>query len=140
MIDIEYVDYPQAYAIFDKSCRKYMQMTGEEFLHYYRAGVYDEADLDYWGWVDVYFVMPFNVESGYANNYLWEPALLSRDEFMNEVLGDCIGEWHSGMGYNQTIEEYLGLTWDEYGQWVECRGLPKAWTDRFMNWENNGVN
>lgn len=35
-----------------------------------------------------------------------------------EVADQLVELWHSGQGPGQELHEFLGLTWEQYGQWV----------------------
>lgn len=37
---------------------------------------------------------------------------------------DAIANWHDGDGGDQSLREYLGMTWDQYEAWFEDGTLP----------------
>jgi len=39
-------------------------------------------------------------------------------ELKEDRIDDFIGAWHRGEGGDQSLHEYLGLTWPEYQEWV----------------------
>lgn len=39
----------------------------------------------------------------------------------DDLMDDLIGRWHRGEGGGLALHEYLGLSWDEYAAWAECR-------------------
>jgi hypothetical protein len=36
----------------------------------------------------------------------------------NEELDDLVDRWHNGEGEGLELHEYLGMTWEEYEQWL----------------------
>lgn len=43
--------------------------------------------------------------------------------FENDI-DDYIEEWHNdNASFNMTLHEHLGMTWEEYGAWVEGKSL-----------------
>jgi len=35
-----------------------------------------------------------------------------------EAVDDWVEAWHEGEGLGMELHEYLGMTWDEYGDWA----------------------
>lgn len=38
-----------------------------------------------------------------------------------------VDQWHETPGITVSLHDYLGLTWEEYGQWVRDCDLPEHW-------------
>jgi hypothetical protein len=47
----------------------------------------------------------------------------------NEEMDDMVDSWHESDG-SQTIYEYMGMTREEYGYWVETCIIPQSYLDR----------
>ena len=45
-----------------------------------------------------------------------------RGEVDAESIHDYIDEWHNGDS-TEDLHEYLGMTWEEYGHWLETGEL-----------------
>lgn len=45
----------------------------------------------------------------------------------DEVMDDLIGEWHDSPEDGRTLHEFLGLTWEEYGKWLQTNELPSGY-------------
>lgn len=45
---------------------------------------------------------------------------------------DRIAQWHDGDGAGQELHEYLGLTWDEYKNWIQTGKISKG--DELMDY------
>lgn len=43
---------------------------------------------------------------------------------LNDRLDDLVDRWHEDIGIVMPLHEYLGLTWAEYGHWVQTCQLP----------------
>lgn len=39
-------------------------------------------------------------------------------------IDDYISEWHNTSDGSQTLHEFLGLTWEDYGYWIQHNALP----------------
>jgi hypothetical protein len=125
-VEVVYADAINSYYIFDATCRKYMQMTGEEFLLYWHAGVWNNIDsLDAVpGLVDCWIALPFTIGDAF-----WEPAEKTRRQFIDEVICDRLDQWHSGLGVDIEVYEYLGWTREEYGHWVYTGEWPEGYLE-----------
>jgi hypothetical protein len=50
---------------------------------------------------------------------------LSNTHQMQEAIDDAVDDWHEGAGVEgESLHEYLGMTWAEYGEWVQTGRLP----------------
>lgn len=125
------------YFIFDCACRRTLMMTGEEFLTLWRAGVYSYADMDWWGYVDVWFALPIFI----TGEYYYEPCMLDKEELVQEVLDELVEAWHTNFenfwpNGHTSLEDWLGWTREEYAEWAgpKCT-IPQRWIDEnFMPW------
>jgi hypothetical protein len=50
------------------------------------------------------------------------------DEAIEDHLLDLVDEWHAGHGKGQPLHEYLGMTQDQYDQWMPAGELPRGYT------------
>lgn len=77
------------------------------------------------------------VFSHMRTDWAWKLSLLKaelaeaeRREGEEERILGLVDKWHDGDGEGQELHEYLGMTWPEYGAWVEQRasyiGKPEA--------------
>lgn len=46
---------------------------------------------------------------------------LSMRRLSEEELDERIDAWHNGDGDDLELHEYLGVSWQDYAAWVECR-------------------
>lgn len=36
-----------------------------------------------------------------------------------DEIDELVALWHEGVGGDQPLHEFLGMTWEEYARWVE---------------------
>lgn len=57
-------------------------------------------------------------EDNYLQNPLTEISEFINSDKINELINDEINNWHNSDSAI-SLHGYLGLTWEEYGRWVE---------------------
>lgn len=50
-----------------------------------------------------------------------------RNPTVTEAMEAMVALWHAGAGKTQSLQQFLGLTWAQYGVWVQSQELPPGY-------------